>query len=496
MTGPRAHLDTQHPSLTRRQIFAQAGSAAMCSALPGISLAQPGTPPLHVAVAQRVRALAPSELTTLRLLIPAGSGGNVGPVAQTFHDMTGIRIHITETPYDEINTDLALGALVGEQSYDLALPATFGLPDLVAAGAILPLTDYARHHEPKGFRDGILFGVGDSFDDEIYGFQTDGDTYLMFYNTDFLNNATYQQDYAQRFGLALRMPDTWEELDRQMGFFHRPESGQYGGLLFRRPGYTAWEWWVRFHAKGLWPFDRDMVPQIDSAQGIAALTEMIAASRHQWSGVTEMNIFQSWERFSKGDVYCCIGWGGSQKLFNSATSQVRGKLAYGPTPGGIMDGKMLKTPYFNWGWNYVVARTSPVPEIAYLYALFASSPAMSTLAVRQTDGFFDPFRPEHYDDPGIIAAYSSAFLEVHRASMESAIPDIYLKDQGEYLRVLGAWLTRAFDGEVSPKDALTRTAQRWRLITNRAGRTQQIKRWDQLKRKYPSSIRRALRDLT
>ena len=120
---------------------------------------------------------------------------------------------------------------------------------------------------------------------------------------------------------------------------------------------------------------------------------------------------------------------------------------------------------------------------------------MSTLAVRQDDGFFDPFRPEHYQDSGIKAAYSEEFLEVHRSSMEAAIPDLYLKDQVEYFRVLNEWLFRALAGDVAPQTALDRVAQRWNLIANRSDRAVQSERWARLREKYPVAIRNVLRDL-
>jgi len=142
-----------------------------------------------------------------------------------------------------------------------------------------------------------------------------------------------------------------------------------------------------------------------------------------------------------------------------------------------------------------VSSNSDLPEIAYLFALFASTPQMSTLAVRQSDGFFDPFRPEHYEDEGIKSAYSPEFLTVQRASLESAIPDLYLENQGEYFRVLSEWLTRALAREVTPRTALERVAQRWQLITNGSGRPAQKTRWAQLRAKYPKQIRDELRDI-
>lgn len=317
----------------------------------------------------------------------------------------------------------------------------------------------------------------------------------MFYNKDMLEDPAEQARYEDKYATPLSKPETWDELDRQMAYFNRPEAGKWGGLLFRTPGYVAWEWWVRFHAKGVWPFSAEMEPQIASEAGIAALQEMMQATKHMSPEVSSLGLFQNWERYGRGDVYCNIGWGGTQKYLNRVGSRMRGRMVYGTTPGGFVNGAVFVTPYFNWGWNYVVSRNANFAEIAYLFALFASTPAMSTLAVRQIDGFFDPFRPEHYEDEGIRDAYTPEFLEVHRASLEGAIPDLYLERQAEYFRVLNDGLLRALQGELEPQQSLERIAQKWRLITNATGRNVQKQRWISLRAKYPAQIRHVLKDI-
>ncbi len=451
---------------------------------------------LSVYAAERAAAIASGRSVQLKAIIPNGSQDNLEPVVAAFEAQSGIKVEVDTVALEDINTRLILGAFVEEHPYDVALPATYGLPDLVEAGAIRSLTDFAAIHEPASHRDGILYGIGDSFDDDIYGFQTDGDTYVMFYNSEMLNDPAEQERYASLTGAALEIPVTWQELDRQMAFFHRPEQGRYGGALFRVSGYLAWEFWVRFHAKGLWPFSPDMKPQIASDQGVEALAELIEASRSLIPEAKTLGLFDNWRRFERGDVYCNIGWGGTQKHLNGPTSAIRDKLAFGQTPGGIVDGNLLRTPYFNWGWNYVVGQSSKEPEIAYLFSLFASSAEISTLSIRAQGGYFDPFRAEHYDDPQIQEVYSTEFLDVQRKSLLGSIPDLYLANQSEYFSALNRWLDAALNDAVDPRIALERAAQEWTLITIRAGVDSQRERWSRLRAKYPASAQELLRDLS
>ncbi len=448
---------------------------------------------IDIKVAAQARGLV-GDAKTLSVLLPEGSRANLEPVAAVFTKRTGVKVELQEVHVDQINAELMLNSVLGEAKYDVALPATFGVADLVAAGAIHALDDYAARYEPTGFRDPMLYQEGDRFDGQTYGFQTDGDAYVMFYHREMLRDPNEQARYADRLGYPLAMPETWAELDRQIRFFHAPEAGRYGGLLFRTPGYLAWEWWIRFHAKGYWPLSPDMTPQIAEDPGVAALEELITITDSLVPDTSNLGLFENWARYAKGDVYCNIGWGGTQKYLNSARSSIRGRMIYGPTPGGKVGGELLATPYFNWGWSFVVSATSAQKELAYLLALFAVTPEMSTLAVRQADGFFDPYRKEHYSDPGVEDAYSKSFLKVHRASLDGAIPDFYLKGQSDYFQALGRGLDRALQGEVPPKIALSRVAQQWQLNTSRAGRERQIQRWARLRQKYPPNARRLLRE--
>jgi multiple sugar transport system substrate-binding protein len=136
-----------------------------------------------------------------------------------------------------------------------------------------------------------------------------------------------------------------------------------------------------------------------------------------------------------------------------------------------------------------VSSLSKEQEIAYLFTLYAVSPLMSTIAVRDAGGYFDPFREEHYKDPEIIKLYSKEFLDVHEASMRGCIPDLYLKGQGEYFDVLRVNVQAADTGQKTAKQALDDTARDWDRISRRIGRKGQTVQWRFLKGLYPPAAR-------
>ncbi len=477
----------------RRQVLQGAAGSAIALAL-GSPMARAKLPlgGLDKEAAERAGALAAQRGVRLRILIPNGSQGNVLPVISAFKAMTGIDIEIIVAAVDDINTKLMLEQMAERKPYDVALPATFGIPELAEGGALLDISDFAATYEPSALRARSLYTIGDSYDGRLYGFQADGDAYLMFYNKPWLDDAEAQKRYADRFGQTLGIPETWQELDRQMAFFHDPDQHRFGGALFRTPTYVAWEWWIRYHAQGVWPFDDDMTPLIDGDAGIAVLEHMVAASRSLYPDAPRAGLFENWEAFAKGNIYCNIGWGGTQKYLNGSRSALRGKLAFSMLPGGVVDGEKLITPYFNWGWTYVVASQSREPEIAYLFALFASSERQSIRSVRDPDGYFDPHRPEHYRDEGIIKAYSPSFLKAHEASMRGAIPDLYLNGHGEYFSALSDGIMIVMEGRKDAATAMSETAKRWIIITHRLGHARQRAQWRALRSKYPTDVAKRL----
>lgn len=448
---------------------------------------------VHTDAAAAAKKLSEGRSVELTILQPSGSLGNVKPVADLWTEQTGIKVNYVEVPNSEINQKILLESVSRSGAFDLALPASFGLPDLAESGILVNLDQYAQKYEPADFQKDALYTISDYYKGSLYGYQTDGDTYVMFYNKPWLENEAENKAFSDKHGYELKIPETWEELDAMMAFFHRPDEKMYGGALFRTQYFIAWEWWGRFHAKGFYPLADDLTPQINNDAGVAALEELIAASKYQYPGAKSNGLFENFEAFGEGDKFADIGWGGTQKYLNSDKSKLKGKLAFGPMPGGIVDGKLLQVPYFNWGWNYVVSSTSREPEIAYLFTLFSTSPAMSTIAVRDPDGYFDPTRAAHFDDQQIRDTYTPEFLEVHRASMINSIPDLYLKGQGEYFDELRVNIAAADAGSKTAREAMDDTAAAWQRITRRMGARSQSVQWAFLKSSYPEGIRSRLK---
>ena len=463
---------------TRRQAIGIGGAALVGLATPGRA----------ASIEDRLATLGERATRPLRLLLPQGSEDNLAPIVTAFTRASGCEVDLRIVPFDDVSSVLTLGWLSGESEIDVALPATFALPDLVEVGALMPFDDLAAEFEPPGLVEGMLYDTGNQYEGKRFGYQTDGDIYTLFLNKRLFEDGALRAGYEDRHGEALAVPLTWEELDRQMSWFAGARADTFGGTLFRNPGRITWEFWLRLHGKGVWPAAADLTPGFDSEEGVAALEEMIAISSVQVDAPDILG-----ERYGMGDAYANLGWGGTQKQLQR-NSPMRGELIFASPPGGQFADGPLTLPYFNWGWSYVVFAGSQMQELSYLFCLMAVQPDLSTQAVRRDQGFFDPFRKEHYDDSVIREVYSDTFLETHCEILSRAIPDFYLPGRTQYFGRLGTWLSRAVTGTVDPRTALSEAARDWTTITLESDAGRQARHWQALRAVYPEPLRGALRE--
>ncbi|NSX54620.1 extracellular solute-binding protein [Parasulfitobacter algicola] len=466
--------------MKRRDFLMSAASGIGLCTLPAFAMQ-----PAANDIAQTAKSFASGMSDSLRCLIPVGSESNLRPTVEAWQAATGIKVELEIVDVDQINDRMTVDHLARRADYDLALPATFAVADLAWSGIIHPMTKYEETFGHSAQLFDSLYENGNIIGGDRFGFQTDGDVYLMFYRKDWLTDETEVTSYQDLYGKVLDIPQTWQELDRQIRFFHRPDENRYGGALFRTPAYLVWEFWSRMHANGVLPFDDALTPQIDSDGAVQAVEDMLEISSFLHPQAKTAGLFDNWTNYAKGDTYCNIGWGGSQKYFNQAQSPIRNKLAFSLLPGGE---KIAATSYFNWGWSFVLPTQSKKRELAYLFAAFATSPEISLNAVREADGYFDPFQRQHYQDEIIQDTYSSDFLKVHEMAINDPIPDLYLPGHNSYFSSLSKWLVEAMDRQRSPKDALRRAAQDWNLISLDFGLEDQADRWRASKARYPKHV--------
>ena len=105
--------------------------------------------------------------------------------------------------------------------------------------------------------------------------------------------------------------------------------------------------------------------------------------------------------------------------------------------------------------------SSREPEIAYLFTLYACSPAMSTIAVRDPGGYFDPFRGAHYKDAGDPEDLHAGVSRGAQGSRwRSPFPISISRGRANISTNCGSIIAAADAGEKTPKQAMDDTASR------------------------------------
>ena len=442
----------------------------------------------HLRLAEAARGLAPDGL---RVLAPTGSEANLDVIAALFSKASGTAITIDLRGIRDVGGELMLQHMSGNGPWDVALPATIELPDLIASGAIAPIPVQALR-DPD---DGAIYGHGDIFDGRRYGYQTDGDQQILFFNRAILDDPAISKSWEDRTGRPMTVPKSWAELDAQMMHVADPQEDRWGGLLQRTPGFVEVEFWLRLLAKGVWPLDRDLAPQIAGEAGIETLADMIAVQPALAPPATgSLAHVGNTRTFEAGRVLCFLSYGGVQKILNRPGGPLAGRLAFSVPPGGGRDDLPAAIPAMTWGWSYTLPTLSRYAEAAALFSAFAVSTLPSTEAIRVPTGFFDPFLKRHYEDAEIRAVYGSEFLAVHRDAMMNSVPDFYVTGRGDYMASLARWLGLALDGRVTPALALESAANEWALITSTQDRDMQRSRWRALRAAFPAAVASRLTD--
>lgn len=436
-----------------------------------------------------------SRNTLLRILYPQGCLANLQPVINQFEQLSGVKTELIEAGFATISNTMMKTSVLGKasDSYDIAIPGTFSIPDLVEAGVLANLNPLVKKFgNPSGEQS--LYRQGDDYLGSLYGMQSSGDTYLLFLRKSWLENTDNQKRYEDTYGYKLAVPRHWQELDQQMEFFTDPDKGTYGGCMFRSEEYLHWEYWVRLHGQGSYPFDRAMEPLINSDAGIAALKQMKETTPFLHPSVKTSGPYENFSIFAEGNSYANLSWGGGQKFFNSPNSKIKDDLIVTQLPGVNLSGG-ITIPYFNWGWSYVLAANSQNKELAFLFMLLATSPEVSAEGIADRNGFFDPFLEQHFDYEPLESVYGRPYLDALETGLANAMPDLYISGYTQYFAALRSGLFASIYQNVPGKLSLDAVATKWRETTESYGIDSQISQWLQLQSKYPEALKAVLKGL-
>jgi len=375
---------------------------------------------------------------------------------------------------------------------DLTIARNHEYPDLLHAGLVEdlgPLLARFGFSLPEGGDDGYLLLRHQAYaGGRVVAIPADMDIALLFLRRDLLEDPAQRARYKARHGRELREPQTWDELQQQIEFFHRPKEGFYGSAE-PRERLTGWMYWMPRYlsaAPEQLLFDDEMRPLVHSAAGIAATESYIATVPYAPPQVLDEGKDYSYTLpfFIRGNAYATILTLATAKISNREDSAVRGKFIAAALPGRLVGGRLVQRTHFIYGNNLIVPVTSRQKALAVLFAMWLTDPDNAARSVA-ANGIADPYRAGTLRDERVKAMYTPQALEVLQAQIPAVAPSgTGLPGDAQYLAALNHNLWLAASGQLSAREAMARTAREWDAITDRMGRAKQIEHWRAFKRTF------------
>jgi multiple sugar transport system substrate-binding protein len=187
---------------------------------------------------------------------------NLVKTSQVYMDETGCEVIIEEIAreayYDKLTTTL----LAGGSDYDVIYASSDWLPEWIQAGTLQPLNPYFEDPEIVSdyFSLEALSPTVDvlTFDGQVYGFPSEGDTAWLFYRKDLLE------------GAGLEVPQTWDDfLAAALALNNPPEM--YGAVIGAKLDEAVWDFQHYLFSMGGGILDENYNVIVNDATAVAAL---------------------------------------------------------------------------------------------------------------------------------------------------------------------------------------------------------------------------------
>lgn len=424
--------------------------------------------------------------TTLNVFYEAGlqpldPKNFTGPM---WEKLTGIKINVIESPLAEMFTKTMQAHLAGSGAYDVLNVVPNQMPDLAAAGALMPLDD---HVDKYGFREELDLIAPVYRDNQmkvggtIYGFPDDGDVLVLYYRKDIFEDPDNKAAFKAKHGYDLAAPKTWEQF-ADIGQFitdkYAPEI--YGAGVINQPGNAQFQFQERFRVEGGKFFDPDtMKATVNSAAGLKVFQDMLRDNKFMPAGVEQWGFIEPFNAFLSGQIAMTISWPpvgrwaagygkGTEALNWIPETKVADKIGYALPPGG--------TPELAAGFSLAVASGSKNKEAAYLFIQWMNSEEISLQRVQLPFALRDPFRTSHFASEEYRSRWPSApeYLDVLKAGAETGLLDLSILQIDRYEEGIRQSISRLWGGE-DPQKILDDLAASWDKLTERIGVEKQKK---------------------
>ncbi|GIV80977.1 MAG: sugar ABC transporter substrate-binding protein [Anaerolineae bacterium] len=437
-----------------------------------------------------------------------------GPVemyAPEWEKETGGEVELVQLPWDELFQKTVTALSTGSGEYDvLIFPAPWS-GDYMAPGYLEPIPQKILDKVDMEdviplYRERII-----TWGNTVYALPYDGDSHMLYYRKDLINNPDYAAEFQEKYGYPLAEPKTWKQYYDIAEFFNGKEvetAGQtapvYGVMEAQKPKSQGF--YVFFsHAAGYAKIPgnpcfffscEDMTPQINNPGWVKALEDFIRSAKLGPPEQINWDVADTRDYFPTGMSVFNIDWGDVGPIsIDESVSKIKGQVGFAPLPGGDQywdyekgewvtpEGGVNMAPFIAFGgWIIGVAADSDVKEAALDFAAFMARPELvKKLAVTGGTGI-NPARFSQFEavDLWVGAGFDEEsardYLDAILTGINhpNAVLDLRITGTAEYQQALDVELNRALTGEISAQEALDNAARAWDEITDRLGRENQL----------------------
>lgn len=303
---------------------------------------------------------APSKLTMLVTSSPSATG--LAALAETYKSETGIAVEFVEVPTSQLPTKIILAAQAGQATFDLAMVDGFTMPQVVAAGALLPLDDFLANDKEYDYPNDFPKGLQEyaKYEGVSYGVPLSTEPYLQWYRADI-----YEE-------LGLEPATTWEQAIENAEAVQA--TGAYGYMPVYGPASSTHffnEMLISSGGRLLDPETYEPLLNTDLAKQI--MEQYISLNEFAPSSALTATSADAVTAFTQLDVAQMIlasGWWSN--INDPESSKVAGKVATAVTP--FAEEGPYEPASALYGWLAGVSAASPYQQAAWDFLSWALSP--------------------------------------------------------------------------------------------------------------------------
>jgi ABC-type glycerol-3-phosphate transport system substrate-binding protein len=285
----------------------------------------------------------------------------------------------------------------------------------------------------------------------------------IIYRKDMIEDPKEQTAFKAKYGIDLKIPETWDEYWKQIEFFSRDTNNDGKTDLFgtviqgQRGDCISMQWSNYLYAYGGQYNDSNWNPTLNSDAGIAALTAYREALQKFSPPGSESYCFdEGFNVMAQGKAF-------SLQTFNimfagfedPESSKVVGKVAITPNPGGGLNGA--------WGW--AIPKSSPNKEAAWKFLKWVES---YEIAKKRALLGGAPTQTKIFVDPEVVAARS--YYPILGKILAGAQQFPVFTYTTQLVEEMGRELNLAATGQKDVKEALDASAEIFRKLLVKDGK--------------------------